>query len=324
MREIRHWLSSHLRTIVIVVIFIIILLGFWAVLKSNFSASLKEDNQNILIAKEVNGTYQMVEKTNEEKEDIFIQKEKKQEEQEKDIIDIFVDYCNTRDIESAYNMLSTDCKQELYPSIEVFRDNYVYTNFDSAYKMARKMEVIGNSVKVELYVDALATGVLDGSHIYSQYITVVTENGEKKLNVNSYIGETVLDEDVGTVEGIKATLVSKKVYADYVIVNLEIENTTEKTIAMDPKRSARKISIAGEDIDHTYYAITDENTAISLIYEPHQKKNLHIKFYKAITQTTQTKAIVFSDVILDYEGYKSSSEKSKFPGISIGFKTVHV
>ena len=41
------------------------------------------------------------------------------------IIDQFIKYCNSKDINNAYNLLSDDCKNEVFKNIETFNNNYI-------------------------------------------------------------------------------------------------------------------------------------------------------------------------------------------------------
>ena len=42
----------------------------------------------------------------------------------KDIINYFIKLCNENKIEEAYNIISNDCKEVLFPTINDFRNNY--------------------------------------------------------------------------------------------------------------------------------------------------------------------------------------------------------
>lgn len=42
----------------------------------------------------------------------------------------FVDLCNEQKIEEAYNLLSEECKEEVYPSLDSFRNNYYNAIFN--------------------------------------------------------------------------------------------------------------------------------------------------------------------------------------------------
>ena len=101
----------------------------------------------------------------------------------------FVRYCNEKQIDKAYQMLTDDCKQELYPTIEKFQENYI----DVVYSTKRDYEITKWSVSgntevylVNLYEDMLATGGL--GDIRDEYYTFsLDKNGIYKLNVNNFI-----------------------------------------------------------------------------------------------------------------------------------------
>ena len=65
------------------------------------------------------------EKTTKQTEKNYSVISKKQlDDQMGQIIIKFIDYCNSGEINSAYELLSDDCKQILFPSIESFLNNY--------------------------------------------------------------------------------------------------------------------------------------------------------------------------------------------------------
>ena len=39
-------------------------------------------------------------------------------------LDEFINYCNDNKVNEAYNLLSEDCKNQLYPTVEQFKENY--------------------------------------------------------------------------------------------------------------------------------------------------------------------------------------------------------
>ena len=42
-----------------------------------------------------------------------------------DIIKKFIEYCNNKKIQEAYNMLTDECKELLYPDLNTFKTNYI-------------------------------------------------------------------------------------------------------------------------------------------------------------------------------------------------------
>ena len=49
----------------------------------------------------------------------------------KEILYNFMEECNEGNAETAYNLLSTDCKEEMFPNIEEFKNKYVNTIFNT-------------------------------------------------------------------------------------------------------------------------------------------------------------------------------------------------
>ena len=99
----------------------------------------------------------------------------------KEIIEKFISDSNKRKIEEAYNYLSKECKEELYPSIEEFKNNYIDKVFGSP-KISTVENWKENIYKINLRDDIIATGNAN-SQIIQDYITIVNENGEKKINL---------------------------------------------------------------------------------------------------------------------------------------------
>ena len=88
-----------------------------------------------------------------------IENEKKNqlEVQEKKIIENFINYCNQKEIEKAYNMLSDTCKQENYPTMEEFKNKYINSVFNMYicdYKIVKNDDIY----TVTLVEDMIATG----------------------------------------------------------------------------------------------------------------------------------------------------------------------
>ena len=57
--------------------------------------------------------------------------QKKLDKDTSNIIKTFINYCNTGNPEQAYKLLSDDCKQLLYPSLESFKEKYYNKIFNT-------------------------------------------------------------------------------------------------------------------------------------------------------------------------------------------------
>ena len=109
-----------------------------------------------------------------------------------ELIGKFVDYCNEKDYESAYNLLSTDCKNNIYHNIEDFK-KYVDSVFPN--KKIYNIQNFSNKDNVYIYTvkilnDILASGLSneEDSNVYSEKYAIITENNELKLSIREYVG----------------------------------------------------------------------------------------------------------------------------------------
>ena len=104
-----------------------------------------------------------------------------------DVLKKFVQLCNENNIEEAYNLLSDECKQNVYPNLEGFTQNYVNIVFKNKKNLEAK-----NWIEYEDYVtylvtytgDIISTGDVN-SEKFQDYITIDCESN--KLNINKYI-----------------------------------------------------------------------------------------------------------------------------------------
>ena len=98
----------------------------------------------------------------------------------------FLNNCFQGKIEDAYNMLTDECKEVMFPNIDAFKGIYIasFNVNDAKYKIENWVNDI---YKVQVYENPLKTGKYNGEAV-TDYITLV--KGEKdnyKLNVNSYV-----------------------------------------------------------------------------------------------------------------------------------------
>lgn len=227
-------------------------------------------------------------------------------EEEKNLVEIFLEYCNNGETENAYNMLSDYCKDELYPNLSYFEDRY-YKNIFTEKRMYNIRSWV-NDNDYHTYLirypnDALSTGVYDRSNVYQDYITICMENGERKIN----IGNLIKAEDINIASkknDINIKIIHKTTYMNYSIYKIEVENQTGKTIALDPYENLSstyikmsnnlKISIDWKVIDEQKFIIKDG-----------KKKTLECKFNVPYGLNTKPKYLEFDQIVLDYDEYKN-------------------
>ena len=218
----------------------------------------------------------------------------------------FFDYCNNGEIENAYNLLSTDCKEELYSTLDDFKQRYynvVFTekrSYDSALWITTSER---NTYRVEIMADLLATGQKEYMPI-EDYYTIVYENGEYKLSINNYIAKENIDVSK-TQNDVTINVVSKKMYKDYETYEIEVENNTGNNLIFNTKENTDSIYLQDEN-KLKYIAFLNEIPDSALEISDGINKTIKMKFNRTYKPNIDINKIVFGDI--SSNGQKQSIE----------------
>ncbi|MBR0350933.1 MAG: hypothetical protein IJH76_03855, partial [Clostridia bacterium] len=113
---------------------------------------------------------------------------KEQREINKNIIDNFFQYCKNGEDEQAYNLLTENCKELFFNTLQDFRVNYINkiisSNMKYDYELWNSSRY--NVYRIKIYEDMLSTGKVSNSY-KEDYFTIVNEKSQTKLNINSFI-----------------------------------------------------------------------------------------------------------------------------------------
>lgn len=223
----------------------------------------------------------------------------------------FLQYCKNGKIEEAYSMLSEDCKNEGYKTIEKFTNGYVNTKFNKnqVYEI-QKWE--RNTFKVNISEDMLATGQTNNTKTV-EYITIVTQDGTDKLNINGYIGRQDINKEK-VESNVRIKVIDKHEYMDYEVYNFEIENLSNKTIKLDSLENTGTVYLK-DSSENKYKAYLHELLEEEVTLDTKRTTNLSIKFANTYSDTRIIKSITFENLILDYYEYKKVENKDSFDEI---------
>lgn len=223
---------------------------------------------------------------------------------EKRVIQSFLTYCNEGKIESAYRLISNDCKNELYNTLEIFKDSYYQKNFKS--KMTFNIESWDRNVyKISMTEDSLSTGKISNNNYKKQeFITVIEENQKYRLNINNYIGN--FDIDKGTENsGINIRIKDKKVYKEYEQYTVVISNNTKNNIILNELKDLRTIYIENEN-SIKYNASINEIPSSFMNIKQNEIKEVDIKFYRNYSSSVRITSFNFCDIILNSDDLENS------------------
>lgn len=128
------------------------------------------------VLKGVNYIYKEDSKTNSQEnlisEQEIIDKQKELEKEEKDILFIsnFLDYCNDKQIEEAYSMLSEECIKQKYQTIDIFKKEYIDKIF--AYKKEYEIKKEDNRYKITILEGILESGNIENRKSIISYYKI--------------------------------------------------------------------------------------------------------------------------------------------------------
>lgn len=289
MSRIIRWYNQNRQTFWITILIVIGAVGLIHTLNNYYKNNTKEESSSTNVSTTTYNTpnYSVI---TQEKINVT------NSENSETIIKSFFEYCNNGKIEEAYSILSQDCKEELYPNMNDFKQKY-YNNIFTESKMYNSTLWISNANKntyrLEITGDILATGKKENMPI-EEYYTIIYENGEYRLNINSYIGKEELNVS-RTQNDISITILSKKSYIDYEIYEIKVENGTQGNIIFNTKEDINSIYIEDEN-ELKYISFLNEISEYDLQILRGDTKTYDIKFNRSYRPNIKIKKAVFDNI----------------------------
>ena len=106
----------------------------------------------------------------------------------KKVIQNFLEFCKKGDESSAYALLSSECKEKLFKTVNDFNSKYVVKNFSRNENYSISYSTSSNGkyyYLVNVSEDMLSTGKANVSTI-TQTFSVIQENGVDKITIEIY------------------------------------------------------------------------------------------------------------------------------------------
>lgn len=214
------------------------------------------------------------------------------------IIKEFVNYCNNGDYENAYNLLSQDCKDEVFQDVNSFIDNYVQQVFST--RKTYSLELWLNTSKEYTYRtifqddNILSTGIVNSGNNIEDYLTVIDENGVSKLNLNGFITKDIINKSQ-EINGIKITINDRKRYRSYETYSITFVNNTNNTIMINDGINSNNICLIDQN-EVEYNSMINEIPVTSLELEPGMITTINIRFYKTYNLYRVISGIRFKNI----------------------------
>lgn len=212
------------------------------------------------------------------------------------IIDDFVNSCNQGNVANAYNMLSQDCKTEIYTSFEEFRDHY-YNKIFNITKSYTIQNYSGDTYRV-IYKDSLieTAGNISNPEIID-YITVVEENSFKKISISGYIKKEQISK-IKNVDELKINIVERNIYIDYEKIKIQVKNEGNTNAQITNLQSSKDIYALNSVGDFSFVALNELTTSMVNI-SAGTTKELILKFNNAYKNDSIIEKICFNNILID-------------------------
>ena len=225
------------------------------------------------------------------------------------IIENFIKNCNEGKTQEAYNMISEECKEVLYPTLEKFEKSY-YQNMFGKRRIASIKNYMDYTYLVDLYEDVMASGNMDDANCVQDYITIVDKGEDLKLNISKLVRVSKLNNRQQEKNGVKITILRRDVYINNEQYQIKVENNTDKTIKIDSKKEDRSVALVGSNGVHYSSNVKSLFDTICTL-KPKENYTYEIKFNKNYSFTIKSNQIKFSDIILNIEEYEKIPNTEK-------------
>ena len=216
-------------------------------------------------------------------------------ESDTQIIQNFIDYGNSNNIEAAYELLSQDCKDEMFPNIEKFYNNYFKDIFSEkrSYDIKTWISYGNVTYRVKFLNNIMATGKINDEFI-EDYFTVINEGNKKKLNINQFIGKNKIEKHISK-EGLDISVMNQYIYYDYEQYEIKFTNNSEKNITIDTKNDTETIYLQDKNgVEYTWFGNEIPNEYLRL--SPGEERTFRIKFNKLYNTQRRDSSINFEDI----------------------------
>lgn len=218
-----------------------------------------------------------------------------------DFVRKYVDYCNSGEYESAYAMISEECKEEYFGSIYNYKE-YVKNKFYNKREYALQSYSTFNKkyiYTVKLFDDILATGLTNSKYKYQEEKIVASydENKNIVISVGNFIEKNEI-QSVQENEYLKVDIKSQIIKYSLEEYKIKLTNRSNYTVIIQNSEAE------DTEIMINLGAETRKNELVNdVILEPGESKTIHPVFQKFYDDGDTTKEVIFTSVrVIDENG----------------------
>lgn len=221
-----------------------------------------------------------------------------------DAIDEFVQFCNDGKIDSAYAMLTEDCKEAVFKSVDDFKNQY-YNKIFTGKKLYTKENWYSDKDMVTYRItytnNILADGGVKSEETFGDYITVINNNEKYELNIGQFINTKKLNKTYED-DNIKIEVEFTQIFRLYEIYKVKFYNKTNEEINIYDTQINADANWHIEDKNKIESKIAiDEIPASYLKIDSGMTQTINAKYTKTYNPEKPTKKIVFENIRIGNE-----------------------
>lgn len=226
------------------------------------------------------------------------------------LIKDFMEACNSKDYDKAYNILSADCRSEVFEDIETFKQ-YIDGVFDE--KKIYNIQNFSNKNGYYIYTvtildDIMASGMTGEEQLETTEETFVIkeENGSLKLAIKGYLENKTVDKMYED-NNLKINIEDVKIDYETMTYTIKVRNKVDDIIVLDDFSEKNEIVLSTD--------MGDRNASTGLMVEPiviypNETKYFDLKFTRFYDEYGNVNSMKFNRirVLKTYTGLDETKE----------------
>ena len=211
-------------------------------------------------------------------------------------IDKYFNYCNSKNYNEAFNMLTEECKYYLYDNNIATFQEYVDNIFTSnkIYNLQNYSNVNNIYIyNIKILDDITATGTSEDYEVYQDKLVIHDENNEYKISNQGYIGKKLINRETEE-DNMKVKVIKKEISYYKEEYTLEIRNKTDSYIMLSDDLGGNQITL---NLGTQKRAALNTSNA-NIIIVPGETKQFILLFDKYYDDGVEPKEINFNNVRL--------------------------
>lgn len=220
-----------------------------------------------------------------------------------DYIENFYNHCNKKEYEQAYDMISNECKENLFPNIEEFKKD-IDQKFDKLKAFDyQNLSNVDNIYVYQFYlfddVSAYGANTIPDKKIY--YLAIIkNKDNDIKISLNGYLNSEKLNYKY-SINGMNIDIVRRDIYYDHVDYIFNINNKNKENVVFRYDNARLIVSNSARN-----YTFNNTKHVLSYIFiNSHQEKEIKLSFEKSFdTIRVKENLIKIEDMyLLDAESF---------------------